>query len=338
MNGGLIGLPGWGTLTQRGRPFRALPPFVARESGSFTAPQDGWYLVEAVGGGGSGGAARISSGRATGGAGGGLAAKLVYLRAGSTVDFTVGAGGAQVVVSTNSTTTAGNAGGTTTVSGPGFSLNVPGGSGGGADSGAGTTSGATCSKPTGGDINIAGGSSGDVVIASTTRYGATGGGAVQIFGQSTVSGDAIPAASLDIVATGGAGIAESSDDSTVDETPTAGGRATLGAAINSSNLSADFAGAILSMGSPLLMVALANGDQYPGQGSDGDTATSTSPGTSVNAGIFAGTGGVCSNASGTMTVASAEWGGGSGAGVNASTGTITINQGGDGGVVITLVG
>jgi len=66
-------------------------------TGSFTVPQDGWYLVRLVGGGG-GGAGGTSIGTATGGGGGGgspLYSYLVQLSENDIYDVTLGAGGSK---------------------------------------------------------------------------------------------------------------------------------------------------------------------------------------------------------------------------------------------------
>ena len=124
-------------------------------SGTWSAPVGGKFLITAIGGGGGGG----SGIAARGGGAGGLSQSFVSLEAGTQITFSIGAGGGQS-----------SPGGTTTVSGSGFTTLIANGGGGGSTSG--ETIGGTAS---GGNImNVQGGGSENINW--------TGGGAVGVYG------------------------------------------------------------------------------------------------------------------------------------------------------------
>ena len=97
-------------------------------SGTFVAPADGIAIFRVLGAGGSG----ASSGRSTpgsGGNGGSVGVKRLRVKAGDTYAVTIPAGGA--ARNQNASGVAGENGGTLTIVGPGASISVPGGRGGG---------------------------------------------------------------------------------------------------------------------------------------------------------------------------------------------------------------
>jgi|GEM_PF-915114 len=150
------------------------------QSGTFTAPFAGKYLIAAIGAGGSGAKAALN-GAAIGGAAGGVAMEMAYLTAGQVLTLVVGAGGAAVSGLDNAPGINGNAGGNTTVTGTGVALTASGGAGGiQSTATTGTLTAPAGGTATGGDINVKGGSSDSVTLSATGA--ACGGGAVGIYG------------------------------------------------------------------------------------------------------------------------------------------------------------
>lgn len=144
MNPGLYGLPfGMNEIAASIYRWTAIA-----SSGNFTAPQDGWYLVTAIGAGGSG-ARQINIGDVRSGAAGGFSQKKVWLQKGAVLACVIGAGG---TIASGAGALAGNPGTATTVAGPGVNLTCNGGEGGSL-----TAVNSVGGAASGGDINIKGG-------------------------------------------------------------------------------------------------------------------------------------------------------------------------------------
>lgn len=126
----------------------------------------GWLLLRCMGAGGGGGAGNWS----TGGTAGTVGVKKVRVNAGDAFVVTIPAGG-----------TSGNAGGTLTVTGPGVSISIPGGTAGVA--GTQNAQAALPADPTGLDWFLKGGRGGKN-NSTSDRYGGTGGGAAALDGVS----------------------------------------------------------------------------------------------------------------------------------------------------------
>ena len=113
-------------------------------SGTYAAPDTGWYKITLKGGGGGGqGANYVASTFVRGGAGGGEGGTTIayeYMHAGDSVDITVGAGGSgTATVSGVQAASAGGSGGTTTVEVNGNTYSATGGDGGNLSGGNGGT-------------------------------------------------------------------------------------------------------------------------------------------------------------------------------------------------------
>lgn len=302
-------------------------------SGQFIAPDDGEYLITAIGPGGSG-AVSPSSGNglaATGGAAGGLAQKLFRMTTGDALNIVIGAGGAaQSTPGSN-----GNAGGTTSVTGTGIALIANGGEGGKTRAaGAGTAAGAVGGTATGGDLNVQGGGSGSATVAAVAGcQAATGGGAVGVYGVGYPSGNATSSVAYAAL-TGGAGVGGKSGNAT----STVSGSISLGGgAIAASGDAVNTTGpAVLSnlgrYNDPGLQSRLLSpvGSNSP-TGSAGyipGGGTVAASGSTSGAGIFAGGGGKASSSSSSIP----GFGGGSGGVASAAS-----DKGGDGCVVIEWI-
>ena len=126
----------------------------------------GWLLLRCMGAGGGGGGGNWP----TGGTAGTVGVKKVRVNAGDTFVVTIPAGG-----------TTGNAGGTLTVTGPGVSISIPGGTAGVA--GTQNAQAALPADPTGLDWFLKGGRGGKN-NSTGNNYGGTGGGAAALDGVS----------------------------------------------------------------------------------------------------------------------------------------------------------
>lgn len=148
-------------------------------SGSFTAPIDGNFLLTAIGGGGGGGGKASTPSQTAGGGGGGAGGfcqKLVYLSAGTTINFTVGARGVRAGVSTTNDATGG---GTTTITVGSHTLTANGGAAQSVhNQPVGEYQPAPGGTASGGDLNFTGGSGSGFVYSTAGG----GGGAVALYG------------------------------------------------------------------------------------------------------------------------------------------------------------
>lgn len=142
--------------------------FTTAGAGSHVAPVSGTVTVETWGGGGAGGGTNTSSAEAAGGGGGGggYARSSFSVTSGTTINFTIGAGG---VAGYNS----GPAGGTTTVNAP-FLTSATGGAGGAGSVGSNAAGGAGGSGVTGSFLYNGG--LGKTSSVAGTSYGGGGGG------------------------------------------------------------------------------------------------------------------------------------------------------------------
>lgn len=279
-------------------------------SGTYIAPETGWYVVEAIGAsGGSGSGRRGAAGTSRfggGGSGGGARTMptLVYLTAGQSVTVTVGAGGTAgaAVTADNTNGNPGGVGGTSSFGT--FCVAYGGGGGLGGDNGAGGTGGG------GGGGSSAGASGGDGGAPNANSFGT--GSTKSNIGQGGAGGGGFSAEYG-----GGSGY------TSVSGVPAAGGGGSLnggaGGGAGGSISAADTASAGSNGGKS---GSYANGFTVPGGlGGAAGIAGTANPANTSGAGDGAGGGGAYNGVTvGAGTVGSAP-GGGSGGGGGSTNGT-----------------
>ncbi len=149
-------------------------------SATYIIPRSGWYRLSALGAGGSGGAIfqTTAGGASTGGGGGQYAESEVYLKAGTVVTITIGAGGLSVSSNVSGTGVSGSDGGDTLISCPGVSIRAHGGKGGRFSiiNAAVVPGGLAGTGPTGAEFTADGAPSG-TATHTTNAANASGGGA-----------------------------------------------------------------------------------------------------------------------------------------------------------------
>lgn len=324
--------------------------FFTQTSGSFTAKKTGWHRLTGVGAGGSGAVSMPSlvgtPGKATGGAAGGFCSKRIWLAAGATITYTIGAGGAAATRAATNGVANGNAGGATTITANGFTLTANGGNGGTASITAAAVAGATGGSATGGDINVTGGASGN---CTGLGRAATGGGSIGIGGAAFASGIADAQVANSDAATGGAGTGGASGNSTCTAavpaaTATGGGGAAGAAAAVSAAVATAGAGGIGS--SPPIALptncgaaggagsVAANGAAVTTAGGGSGGLVSSAGSTSTGSAVLGGTGGGTDPSTGGtnfILTANANLGCGGGAAVKCVNNvTVTSSAGGNG--------
>jgi len=184
----------------------AKPPIVFKEyvlstSQTWTAPITGTIKVTCTGGGGQGGLTIKGtqtnvndSCKSRGGGAGGFSQKTIPVKVGDTFTVVVGAGGRNANTAPNSTTN-GTSGGESTFDNATaistIALDSNGGVGGSGlvQQDAGTRAGGAGGTASGGDLNVAGGAGGAIIVSNqSSKDGATGGGAVSMYGVAYAGG------------------------------------------------------------------------------------------------------------------------------------------------------
>lgn len=296
----------------------------------------GWYLITAIGGGGSGGRVGSANGMAaTGGGAGGFCQKKIKLNTGDAIVCVIGAGGVGVAAGSN-----GNAGGDTSVIVSGLRLLAKGGSGGNQATGAVTAPGAVGGMAFGGDVNFQGGGSGYATTSAVASCNAqTGGGAVGIYGIGYSSGNAVSTSGYNAL-TGGAGVGGRSGNATAStvSSMTYGGAQYGGAGDSTSGYGgaavySDTCPVSSRFLSPCGNKSYGIGNQYNIPGYPGSGGKGSSGGNGYE---FSGGGGGA--ATGTDPGGSGGFCGGGGGANSASYTTGNSGAGGQGIVVIELLG
>ena len=151
-------------------------------SGSYIVPKAANLVCAAIGGGGSGcfvrsGVANAGTAHATGGSAGGMAIKLFSnVSAGTTISFTVGAGGASIMgnrANNASQVATGAAGGTTSLTISGTTISGSGGGGGNGGTNTSTRTSNAGGSGSGGDLNVTGGTSSTSYVTAVTSPNST---------------------------------------------------------------------------------------------------------------------------------------------------------------------
>lgn len=303
-----------------------------RSSQTWIAPADGVIDLFAMGAAGSGGVAlglSNSTQRALGGQAGGRVSKRAKVRAGDAIVFVMGQGGASRTQSTAGQTN-GNDGATTTITGPGISITIPGGKGGLAALVTTALTPVSATLPTGGDVNLAGGLPGSIAASAATSHAATGGGAPNITGTAFRGGN-ITAITTD-TSTGGAGIGGNGADRGSGGASGGGGSGgpgsdTVGGPANSFGTFSLWNYALFpASGSSGVASAASAAVVTAGAGSGGATTSAVAATTSGNV-LLGASGGVCAQGF-SATSGDVTWAGASG-GACGNTAPVRSGKAGD---------